>query len=137
MKSKEGGKLRWQLSIMMTSLSSLLISNPRNLADNLLFFASQDDVAKAEPRIDEYTAKLVAKGRWAVPGYKVRRLPFLLFSISLRLLTSPFLDSLPLSAFLPPFRYLVSSNPYFQQSAVPFVSLASWKKEKKRLEMAY
>lgn len=30
----------------------------------------QDDVAKAEPRIDEYTAKLVSKGRWDVPGYK-------------------------------------------------------------------
>ena len=32
----------------------------------------QDDVAKAEPRIDEYTAKLVYRGRWMVPGYQVR-----------------------------------------------------------------
>jgi hypothetical protein len=31
----------------------------------------QDDVAAAEPSIDEKTAKLVSKGRWTVPGYKV------------------------------------------------------------------
>ncbi|EFW99281.1 ATP synthase d mitochondrial [Grosmannia clavigera kw1407] len=31
-----------------------------------------DDVAAAEPSIDEKTAKLVSKGRWAVPGYKER-----------------------------------------------------------------
>lgn len=30
-----------------------------------------DEVAAAEPSIDEKTAKLVSKGRWAVPGYKV------------------------------------------------------------------
>ncbi|KAK0655794.1 hypothetical protein B0T16DRAFT_397723 [Cercophora newfieldiana] len=29
-----------------------------------------DDVAAAEPSIDEKTAQLVSKGRWAVPGYK-------------------------------------------------------------------
>ncbi|KAI1809284.1 hypothetical protein GGS20DRAFT_580831 [Poronia punctata] len=29
-----------------------------------------DDVAAAEPSIDEKTAKLVSKGRWSVPGYK-------------------------------------------------------------------
>lgn len=29
-------------------------------------------MAKAEPRIDEYTAKLVYRGRWAVPGHFVR-----------------------------------------------------------------
>ncbi|KAK5663180.1 hypothetical protein OQA88_6597 [Cercophora sp. LCS_1] len=29
-----------------------------------------DEVAAAEPSIDEKTAKLVSKGRWAVPGYK-------------------------------------------------------------------
>lgn len=33
-----------------------------------------DEVAAAEPSIDEKTAKLVSKGRWAVPGYKVRSL---------------------------------------------------------------
>ena len=32
----------------------------------------QDDVAAAEPSIDEKTSKLVSKGRWGVPGYKVR-----------------------------------------------------------------
>lgn len=32
----------------------------------------QDEVATAEPSIDEKTAKLVSKGRWSVPGYKVR-----------------------------------------------------------------
>ncbi|KAK2075269.1 hypothetical protein P8C59_009410 [Phyllachora maydis] len=29
-----------------------------------------DDVAAAEPSIDEKTAQLVSKGRWSVPGYK-------------------------------------------------------------------
>ncbi|KAH8838185.1 ATP synthase d subunit [Pyricularia oryzae] len=29
-----------------------------------------DEVAAAEPSIDEKTAKLVSKGRWQVPGYK-------------------------------------------------------------------
>lgn len=32
----------------------------------------QDEVAAAEPSIDEKTSKLVSKGRWSVPGYKVR-----------------------------------------------------------------
>jgi hypothetical protein len=31
-----------------------------------------DEVAAAEPSIDEKTAKLVSRGRWMVPGYKVR-----------------------------------------------------------------
>jgi hypothetical protein len=31
-----------------------------------------DDVAAAEPSIDEKTTQLVSKGRWSVPGYKVR-----------------------------------------------------------------
>ncbi|KAK4125306.1 NAC-domain-containing protein [Parathielavia appendiculata] len=31
-----------------------------------------DEVAAAEPSIDEKTAKLVSKGRWSVPGYKER-----------------------------------------------------------------
>ncbi|KAK4042482.1 hypothetical protein C8A01DRAFT_44496 [Parachaetomium inaequale] len=31
-----------------------------------------DEVAAAEPSIDEKTSKLVSKGRWAVPGYKER-----------------------------------------------------------------
>ena len=31
----------------------------------------QDEVAAARPDIDEKTAKLVSKGRWDVPGYKV------------------------------------------------------------------
>jgi hypothetical protein len=30
-----------------------------------------EEVAAAEPSIDEKTAKLVSKGRWMVPGYKV------------------------------------------------------------------
>ncbi|ROW13838.1 hypothetical protein VPNG_03584 [Cytospora leucostoma] len=29
-----------------------------------------DDVAAAEPSIDEKTSKLVSRGRWSVPGYK-------------------------------------------------------------------
>ncbi|KDN61725.1 putative ATP synthase subunit D [Colletotrichum sublineola] len=29
-----------------------------------------DDVAAAEPSIDEKTSQLVSKGRWSVPGYK-------------------------------------------------------------------
>jgi len=29
-----------------------------------------DEVAAAEPEIDQRTAQLVSKGRWAVPGYK-------------------------------------------------------------------
>ncbi|EON99017.1 putative atp synthase d mitochondrial protein [Phaeoacremonium minimum UCRPA7] len=29
-----------------------------------------DEVAAAEPSIDEKTSKLVSKGRWSVPGYK-------------------------------------------------------------------
>ncbi|SPN99787.1 probable ATP synthase subunit d, mitochondrial [Cephalotrichum gorgonifer] len=31
-----------------------------------------DEIAAAEPSIDEKTAKLVAKGRWVVPGYKIK-----------------------------------------------------------------
>lgn len=34
-----------------------------------------DEVAAAEPSIDEKTAALVSKGRWSVPGYKVRSAP--------------------------------------------------------------
>jgi hypothetical protein len=34
-----------------------------------------DEVAAAEPSIDEKTAKLVSKGRWSVPGYKVCLFP--------------------------------------------------------------
>ncbi len=33
----------------------------------------QDEVAAAEKSIDEKTNELVSKGRWMVPGYKVRR----------------------------------------------------------------
>lgn len=36
----------------------------------------QDDVAAAEPSIDEKTSKLVSRGRWGVPGYKVRSPPY-------------------------------------------------------------
>ena len=32
----------------------------------------QDEVAAAEKSIDEKTTQLIAKGRWMVPGYKVR-----------------------------------------------------------------
>lgn len=31
----------------------------------------QDEVAAAQPVIDEKTSQLVSKGRWSVPGYKV------------------------------------------------------------------
>jgi len=34
-------------------------------------WGTQDEVAAAEPTIDEKTAALVSKGRWSVPGYKV------------------------------------------------------------------
>ena len=34
----------------------------------------QDEVAAARPDIDERTAQLVSKGRWAVPGYKASHL---------------------------------------------------------------
>ncbi len=37
----------------------------------MLITAIQDEVAAAEPSIDEKTANLVSKGRWSVPGYKV------------------------------------------------------------------
>jgi hypothetical protein len=37
-----------------------------------------DEVAAAEPSIDEKTAKLVSKGRWSVPGYKVGSTPSVL-----------------------------------------------------------
>lgn len=39
-----------------------------------------DEVAAAEPSIDEKTAQLVSKGRWSVPGYKVRFAPAIAFS---------------------------------------------------------
>lgn len=44
------------------------------LADPLAFFtlAVQDEVAAAQPEIDKRTEQLVSKGRWQVPGYKVR-----------------------------------------------------------------
>ena len=32
-----------------------------------------DEVAKAAPEIDEYTERLVKKGRWMPPGYLVRQ----------------------------------------------------------------
>ena len=40
--------------------------------NTILIQTLQDEVAAAEPSIDEKTAKLVEKGRWTVPGYKVR-----------------------------------------------------------------
>ena len=36
-------------------------------------FSVQDEVAAAQPDIDKRVSQLVSKGRWAVPGYKVRR----------------------------------------------------------------
>lgn len=33
----------------------------------------QDDVVKARPDIDDKVSSLVSKGRWNVPGYKVRQ----------------------------------------------------------------
>lgn len=36
----------------------------------------QDEVAAAQPEIDKRTEQLVSKGRWQVPGYKVRYPPF-------------------------------------------------------------
>lgn len=35
-------------------------------------FLLQDEVAAARPDIDQRTEQLISKGRWAVPGYKVR-----------------------------------------------------------------
>lgn len=32
---------------------------------------SQDEVAAAQPEIDQRTEQLVSKGKWMVPGYKV------------------------------------------------------------------
>lgn len=32
----------------------------------------QDEVAAAQPEIDEKTSSLVSKGKWMPPGYKVR-----------------------------------------------------------------
>lgn len=37
-----------------------------------------DEVAAARPDIDKRTEQLVAKGRWSVPGYKVRVISFIL-----------------------------------------------------------
>lgn len=37
----------------------------------------QDEVAAAEKSIDEKTTQLIAKGRWMVPGYKVRSTSFI------------------------------------------------------------
>ena len=34
-----------------------------------------DEIAGAAPEIDEYTARLVKKGRWMPPGYQVRIIP--------------------------------------------------------------
>ena len=42
------------------------------LCDAFANLPRQDEVAAAEPSIDEKTSKLVSKGRWSVPGYKVR-----------------------------------------------------------------
>lgn len=41
-----------------------------SLADTICF--SQDEVAAARADIDKRTEQLVSKGRWEVPGYKVR-----------------------------------------------------------------
>ncbi len=41
-----------------------------------------DEITSAAPEIDEYTARLVKKGRWMPPGYQVRvtsRSPHFLF----------------------------------------------------------
>lgn len=43
----------------------------------------QEDIGKAAPIVEQKTAELVSKGRWSVPGYKVRTAflrPFLLDS---------------------------------------------------------
>ena len=42
----------------------------------------QDEVVAARPDIDERTAQLVSKGRWAVPGYKVCLIPELRPAVS-------------------------------------------------------
>lgn len=49
----------------------------------------QDEVAAAEPSIDEKTNKLVSKGRWVVPGYKVRHLTSTTRSFRFAVLTRP------------------------------------------------
>ncbi|KKA16137.1 ATP synthase D chain, mitochondrial, partial [Rasamsonia emersonii CBS 393.64] len=38
----------------------------------LMSLSVQDEVAAAQPEIDEKTASLVSKGKWMPPGYKVR-----------------------------------------------------------------
>lgn len=38
----------------------------------LITVCSQDEVAAAQPDIDKRTEQLVSRGRWQVPGYKVR-----------------------------------------------------------------
>lgn len=43
----------------------------------------QDEVAAARPDIDEKTSQLVSKGRWSVPGYKVRFFPYNIYAHSL------------------------------------------------------
>jgi hypothetical protein len=48
-----------------------------------------DEVAAAEPSIDEKTAKLVSKGRWSVPGYKVGSTPSLLGTLLNRWIADP------------------------------------------------
>ena len=61
------------------SVASMLVGIRRR------FFADegmQDDVAAAQPEIDQRTEQLVSKGRWQVPGYKVRFLPPLLQPLS-------------------------------------------------------
>ena len=42
----------------------------------VFFYDLQDEVAAAQPEIDKRTEQLVSKGRWQVPGYKVRYPPF-------------------------------------------------------------
>ena len=48
-----------------------------------------DEVAAAEPSIDEKTAKLVSKGRWSVPGYKARCIPLLSLYITCPFTNTP------------------------------------------------
>ena len=60
-----------------------------------------DELAKAEPEIDEYTAKLVKNGKWMPPGYLVREPRPLFWSHFKALLLSilPYRSVSPISLF--------------------------------------
>lgn len=61
--------------IYIPSCSPIPLPPSCAIKQKLIEYPLQDDIAKARPDIDRRTEEMVSKGRWMVPGYKVRSPP--------------------------------------------------------------